>query len=253
MARRRKTAVEEAKRKKVDEAELAFWEAIKESDNPDDYRAYLETYPDGRFAALARVRLRKLEGTQTAVVSARPKPMLSKLAPGTKIVYSNWQFEIVNIEEQHFDIIRNGKKQKLLFGLIQIGEDALQKGHRLEIDDSQLKSLRKLFPLEPGKNARFKMRDVGMEFDPHADKVVANLIVKGKSSVEFGGKKYQTWIIEEKNDVSRVNAVDITRIYHFSPEIGIVVKANIDIKNYRNWRLNLPDSYSLHEILSPPS
>lgn len=40
----------------VDPAELAFWDAIKNSTNPADYRAYLETYPQGRFAALARVR-----------------------------------------------------------------------------------------------------------------------------------------------------------------------------------------------------
>lgn len=36
--------------------ELAFWDAVKDSRNPADYRAYLEQYPQGRFAALARVR-----------------------------------------------------------------------------------------------------------------------------------------------------------------------------------------------------
>jgi formylglycine-generating enzyme required for sulfatase activity len=40
--------------------ELAFWEAIKDSDNPAEYQAYLEIYPDGRFAPLARVRLSAL-------------------------------------------------------------------------------------------------------------------------------------------------------------------------------------------------
>jgi peptidoglycan hydrolase-like protein with peptidoglycan-binding domain len=40
----------------VDPYELAFWDSIKDSDNPADYRAYLQTYPQGRFAALARVR-----------------------------------------------------------------------------------------------------------------------------------------------------------------------------------------------------
>jgi hypothetical protein len=36
--------------------ELAYWETIKESKNPDDFRAYLKEYPKGRFAALARIR-----------------------------------------------------------------------------------------------------------------------------------------------------------------------------------------------------
>ncbi len=36
--------------------ELAFWDAIKDSPNASDYEAYLEAYPDGRFAPLARAR-----------------------------------------------------------------------------------------------------------------------------------------------------------------------------------------------------
>jgi formylglycine-generating enzyme required for sulfatase activity len=39
-----------------DSFELSFWDTIKNSTNPDDYKAYLETYPNGRFSALARVR-----------------------------------------------------------------------------------------------------------------------------------------------------------------------------------------------------
>jgi uncharacterized caspase-like protein len=36
--------------------DLAFWDAVKDSRSPADYRAYLEQYPNGRFAALARLR-----------------------------------------------------------------------------------------------------------------------------------------------------------------------------------------------------
>lgn len=36
--------------------ELAFWDAVKDSRDPADYRAYLEQYPQGRFASLARLR-----------------------------------------------------------------------------------------------------------------------------------------------------------------------------------------------------
>ena len=40
--------------------ELAFWDTVKESDNPAMYAAYLEQYPEGSFAALAKVRLEEL-------------------------------------------------------------------------------------------------------------------------------------------------------------------------------------------------
>jgi uncharacterized caspase-like protein/Flp pilus assembly protein TadD len=36
--------------------ELSFWESIKNSNNPEDFKAYLDKYPDGQFAALAKSR-----------------------------------------------------------------------------------------------------------------------------------------------------------------------------------------------------
>jgi uncharacterized caspase-like protein len=53
--------------------ELAFWDAIKTSANPADYAAYLEQYPKGRFAALARVRM------------AAQKPALAAAAPPSAV------------------------------------------------------------------------------------------------------------------------------------------------------------------------
>ena len=40
--------------------ELAFWDAIKNSGNAADYSAYLERFPDGNFASLARARLNSI-------------------------------------------------------------------------------------------------------------------------------------------------------------------------------------------------
>ena len=36
--------------------ELAFWDSIKNSNNPNDFKAYLDKYPDGQFAELAKSR-----------------------------------------------------------------------------------------------------------------------------------------------------------------------------------------------------
>jgi TPR repeat protein len=39
------------------DAELLFWQSVMGSTNPADFNAYLEQYPTGRFATLARVRM----------------------------------------------------------------------------------------------------------------------------------------------------------------------------------------------------
>ena len=48
------------KEPEADAVELAYWDTMKDSDNPDMFRAYLERYPDGAFAPLAKVRLEEL-------------------------------------------------------------------------------------------------------------------------------------------------------------------------------------------------
>jgi uncharacterized caspase-like protein len=41
----------------VVQLELQFWNDVKDSDDPQDIRAYLDRFPDGAFAALAKTRL----------------------------------------------------------------------------------------------------------------------------------------------------------------------------------------------------
>jgi len=47
----------------ADTTELTFWDSVKDSDNPAMYTAYLEKYPDGSFATLAKVRIDELGAT----------------------------------------------------------------------------------------------------------------------------------------------------------------------------------------------
>ncbi|MEZ5828968.1 MAG: hypothetical protein R3D01_11620 [Hyphomicrobiales bacterium] len=55
----------------ADAAEVSFWDSVKDSDNPAELEAYLSTYPQGTFAALARIRLNQLnaraESSEAAV------------------------------------------------------------------------------------------------------------------------------------------------------------------------------------------
>ena len=48
--------------------ELLFWSSIKDSQDPADFRAYLETFPDGTFAPLARIRIGRFGTAEPAAV-----------------------------------------------------------------------------------------------------------------------------------------------------------------------------------------
>lgn len=56
--------------------ELAFWNEISNRRSPDDYRAYLEQYPNGRFARLARTRIEEFREETAAPASAAAKRVL---------------------------------------------------------------------------------------------------------------------------------------------------------------------------------
>ena len=45
------------------EAEMIFWNSVNGSDDPREYRAYLERFPGGVFASLARTRIEQLAST----------------------------------------------------------------------------------------------------------------------------------------------------------------------------------------------
>lgn len=55
-----------------DAAEIAFWDSVKSSTSPAEVQAYLDRYPNGTFAALAKIRLRNLQGGTTAAPQTPP-------------------------------------------------------------------------------------------------------------------------------------------------------------------------------------
>lgn len=78
-------------------AEIDLWQRVKESSDPAQVRSYLERYPNGEFAAVARQRLQALErsgarpGTPPATASptlppAAPRPSVAAPAPAAPAV-----------------------------------------------------------------------------------------------------------------------------------------------------------------------
>lgn len=65
--------------------ETLFWNSVEANPTPGAYQAYLETYPAGRYAALAKVRLKELESAQVAVgVYPNAPQQTPQQAPGQK-------------------------------------------------------------------------------------------------------------------------------------------------------------------------
>ncbi|SEE15559.1 Adenylate cyclase, class 3 [Rhizobiales bacterium GAS188] len=59
-----------------DEVELTFWNSVKDKGNPDMFRAYLDKYPKGAFAELARINLEPgglVAGKQTGRITAQSR------------------------------------------------------------------------------------------------------------------------------------------------------------------------------------
>jgi len=65
----------------ADSAEVTFWESVRDSKDVDEIGAYLKAYPDGKFAPLARIRLRALQEIDEA-------PGKDKAAPASSVTTS---------------------------------------------------------------------------------------------------------------------------------------------------------------------
>ncbi len=56
--------------------DLAFWQSIQNSTDPAEYRAYLDAFPNGKFAKLASIRAHAVAPAPAAAAVASPLPAL---------------------------------------------------------------------------------------------------------------------------------------------------------------------------------
>jgi len=62
------------------EVELEFWRAIKDGNDPDDFELYVQQFPNGIYAALAKRKIAKLRGVAPEESSAKAKEQEKKEA-----------------------------------------------------------------------------------------------------------------------------------------------------------------------------
>jgi len=72
--------------------DLAFWDSVKTSTNPADLQAYLQKFPNGSFATLARTRLASLGEAQPVRLTPLPVP-----APGT-VNFGSYHALVIGID-----------------------------------------------------------------------------------------------------------------------------------------------------------
>src|SRR5215471_18601532 len=65
-----------------DKDEIEFWDSIKTSTDPEDFKAYLQKYPNGKFAILASNRIKKLESEAKPSPTPTPSPSPGNPGPG---------------------------------------------------------------------------------------------------------------------------------------------------------------------------
>jgi formylglycine-generating enzyme required for sulfatase activity len=70
-----------------DSLEVRFWNSIKERDVAADFHTYLDAYPNGQFADLARARLRRIEGKSAPIQisPAETSPATQANSPGETV------------------------------------------------------------------------------------------------------------------------------------------------------------------------
>ena len=64
--------------------DIAYWNSIKSSKNAEDYKTYLEKYPNGEFVALAKLRVEQLSPAATAPAAAPPETAPAATAPAAQ-------------------------------------------------------------------------------------------------------------------------------------------------------------------------
>ena len=65
-------------------AEIEFWQSVKASQDPAELQAYLDLYPQGKFAPLARIRIRKLSSAPAGadeIAPVRPVRPVDRTSP----------------------------------------------------------------------------------------------------------------------------------------------------------------------------
>lgn len=94
------------------ELELVYWKDVKDSTDPEELQGFLEKFPAGIYADLARRRLRKLSGGEPTVMGSASQP---GMATGTS-VFAATQFPPTEQPDQEATRLRTDTSRPIATG-----------------------------------------------------------------------------------------------------------------------------------------
>ncbi|HYV03641.1 MAG TPA: caspase family protein [Blastocatellia bacterium] len=139
--------VEEAKLPDPAAMELRFWDAIANSSNPADFRDYLDKYPDGQFAGVARRRVEGLDAAHRTAAEP-PREKAAKPANVFSLRHAHQSFTKLGIASATMTISTSGIHYS------EIGED-VKTGHNFTSSCTDFKEAK----FENFRNAR-EVKDI---------------------------------------------------------------------------------------------
>ena len=131
LKKKRKANTPEAQKSTMDK-EMLFWKSIQDSDSPALFRIYLERFPDGFFAPIAKQKLESLNQKEP-ITSIPPKVSKSRLY--VEVKPNNAGIKILNIRPKfhqgiellpgryHVEVYREGYKTKRTWIKLEKGRD----------------------------------------------------------------------------------------------------------------------------------
>ena len=103
------------------EAEREFWASVKDSQRPEELQAYLDTYPEGAYAVLARSRLDRLAG---APDNAETAPQSTAVATAAHDDPSTPQPSVPTAEAVEASLgLERAERRQIQLGLASLGFD----------------------------------------------------------------------------------------------------------------------------------
>ncbi len=215
--------------------EIAFWNSVKDSNDPELFAAYLQRYPDGNFAAIARIKIEQLatsrrgDGLRQAIVQ-QPRPAPD--GAGTPVRFG---------DSVAFACPEPGTTIELSDGGTLVFADtrgalcsyATRPGGQLATMsllgsfDEEAAKLRQLWPLAVGKKLEF-----AYVAGPNASRNV-KLTVTRHESVTVKAGTFDTFVIKARISSSGapISAFSETVTYWFAPAVGYPVKVTHQLES----------------------
>ncbi len=146
----RAAAISAAKDKPSETApfELTFWNSIKDSRNPADFREYIDKYPDGEFVGVARRRLDSLEAALRPEAAAPVREKATKPANVFELRHAHQSFRTLRFATATVTVTTQGVRYN------EVGQD-VKSDHDLSFSCAEFKEAR----FEAFRNAQ-ELKDI---------------------------------------------------------------------------------------------